>query len=156
LEQAFEGKPAQAVSAIAITIRVDQRGRGLSKVMLDGMRKAVAARELSDLVAPVRPSQKHQYPLTPIDRYVEWRGDDGKLHDAWLRTHEQAGATLVRVAPRSMRIAGSVSDWESWTGMRFPDTGAYVVPGALVPVEIDRERDEGVYVEPNVWMHHRV
>jgi hypothetical protein len=55
LEQAFEGKPAQAVSAIAITIRVDQRGRGLSKVMLDGMRKAVAARELSDLVAPEAP-----------------------------------------------------------------------------------------------------
>jgi hypothetical protein len=24
-----------------------------------------------------------------------------------------------------------------------------------VPVEIDRERDEGVYVEPNVWMVHR-
>ena len=30
----------------------------------------------------------------------------------------------------------------------------YVVPGALVPVEIDRERDEGLYVEPNVWMVH--
>ena len=28
--------------------------------------------------------------------------------------------------------------------------------GALEPVEIDRERDEGVYIEPNVWMHHRV
>ena len=38
--------------------------------------------------------------------------------------------------------------------MAFPETGAYVVPGALVPVEIDRERDEGLYVEPNVWMVH--
>jgi hypothetical protein len=156
MEQAFAGKPAKAVSAIAITIGVDQRGRGLSKVLLDGMRRAVAARGLADLVAPVRPSQKHAYPLTPIDRYVEWRRDDGKLQDAWLRTHEQAGAKLVRVAPRSMRITGSVADWESWTGLRFPDSGPYVVPGALVPVEIDRERDEGVYVEPNVWMHHTV
>ena len=156
MEQAFAGLPAVAVSAIAITIGVDQRGRGLSKVMLEGMRKAVAARGLSDLVAPVRPSQKHLYPLTHIDRYVEWRRDDGKLFDAWLRTHEQAGAELVRVAHRSMHISGSVADWESWTGMRFPDTGSYVVPGALVPVEIDRERDEGVYVEPNVWMHHKV
>ncbi len=156
LEQAFAGRPAVSVSAIAITIGVDQRGRGLSKVLLDGMRKAVAARGLSDLVAPVRPSQKHLYPLTHIDRYVEWRRDDGRLLDAWLRTHEQAGAELVRVAHRSMRISGSVADWESWTGMRFPDTGSYVVPGALVPVEIDRERDEGVYVEPNVWMHHKV
>ena len=46
LARAFAGEPAQAVSAIAITIGVDQRGRGLSKVMLDGMRKAVAARGL--------------------------------------------------------------------------------------------------------------
>lgn len=156
MEQAFAGRPAVAVSAIAITIGVDQRGRGLSKVMLDGMRQAVATRGHTDLVAPVRPSQKHLYPLAPIDRYVEWRREDGKLLDAWLRTHEQAGAKLIGVAPRSMRITGSVADWESWTKLSFPDTGAYVVPGALVPVEIDRERDEGVYVEPNVWMHHRI
>ena len=156
LEQAFAGKAARAISAIAITIGVDQRGKGLSTTMLDGMRMAVAARGLSDLVAPVRPSQKHLYPLAPIERYVEWRRDDGLLFDAWLRTHERAGAELVRVAPKSMRIPGSVGDWESWTSMRFPDSGAYIVPGALVPVEIDRERDEGVYVEPNVWMHHRV
>jgi hypothetical protein len=156
LEQAFAGRPARAVSAIAITIGVDRRGQGLSRTMLDGMRKAAAARGLSDLVAPVRPSQKHVYPLTPMERYVEWRRDDGKLVDAWLRTHEQAGAELIRVAPASMRITGSVGDWESWTGLTFPDSARYVVRGALVPVEIDRERDEGVYVEPNVWMHHRL
>ena len=155
LEQAT-AEGATAASAIAISIGVEQRGKGLSRTMLAGMRDAVAARGLPDLVAPVRPSQKHLYPLVPIERYVEWRRDDGKLLDAWLRTHEQAGAELVKVAPTSMRISGSVGDWESWTGMRFPDSGAYVVPGALVPVEIDRERDEGVYVEPNVWMHHRL
>jgi hypothetical protein len=156
LEQAFAGRPARAASAIAITIGVDHRGLGLSRTMLTGMREAVAARGLSDLVAPVRPSQKHRYPLTPIERYVEWRRDDGRLLDPWLRVHEQAGAELIRVAPRSMRIAGSVADWEGWTGMAFPESGAYVVPGALVPVEIDRGRDEGVYVEPNVWMHHKL
>ncbi len=147
---------AKAVSAIAITIGVGERGKGLSRTMLGGMRDAVAARGLSDLVAPVRPSQKHVYPLAPMARYVEWRRNDGKLLDAWLRTHAQAGAEIVKVAPTSMRISGSVGDWESWTGLRFPDSGSYVVPGALVPVEIDRERDEGVYVEPNVWMHHRL
>ena len=156
LAQAFDGRPARAASAIAISVGVEQRGRGLSKTMLDAMRSAVAARGLADLVAPVRPSLKHRYPLTPVDRYVEWRRDDGALFDPWLRTHEHAGATLVRVAPRSMRIPGSVADWESWTKMAFPESGSYVVPGALVPVEIDRERGEGVYVEPNVWMHHRV
>jgi hypothetical protein len=38
--------------------------------------------------------------------------------------------------------------------MALPESGVYIVPGALVPIEIDREQDEGVYVEPNVWMVH--
>ncbi|MGZ8692665.1 MAG: GNAT family N-acetyltransferase [Gaiellaceae bacterium] len=156
LAQAFAGRPAVAVSAIAITIGVEQRGKGLSKVMLDAMRKAVAARGLSDLVAPVRPSLKHRYPLVPVERYIEWRRHDGKVLDPWLRVHANAGARLVRVAPRSMRISGTVADWERWTKMVFPDSGSYIVPGALVPVDVDRERDEGVYVEPNVWMHHKL
>jgi hypothetical protein len=155
LAQAFEGRPAKAVSAIAITIGVDHRGKALSKTMLEAMQTAVAASGLSDLVAPVRPSLKHRYPLAPIARYVEWRRDDGKLLDPWLRVLEDAGAKLIRVAPESMRISGTVAEWEDWTRLVFPESGSYVVPGALVPVEIDRERDVGVYVEPNVWMHHR-
>jgi hypothetical protein len=51
-------------------------------------------------------------------------------------------------------VTGTVAEWEEWTEMAFPESGAYVVSGALVPIEIDRERDEGVYVEPNVWMVH--
>jgi hypothetical protein len=29
-----------------------------------------------------------------------------------------------------------------------------VVPDGLVPVQVDRDRDLGLYVEPNVWVHH--
>jgi hypothetical protein len=54
-----------------------------------------------------------------------------------------------------MTIRGSVAEWEDWTGLPMPETGSYPVPGALVPVEIDREGDMGVYVEPNYWMVHR-
>jgi len=31
---------------------------------------------------------------------------------------------------------------------------SYIVPGALVPVNIDRDADQGVYIEPYVWMIH--
>ncbi|AQZ62322.1 hypothetical protein BKM31_13375 [[Actinomadura] parvosata subsp. kistnae] len=37
----------------------------------------------------------------------------------------------------------------------FPDSGSYVVPGALAPVMIDRQHDRGELVEPNVWVQHR-
>ena len=40
--------------------------------------------------------------------------------------------------------------------MLFPESDAYVVPGALSPVVMDLERDLGSYEEPNVWMHHPV
>jgi len=109
---------------------------------------------LDTLIAPVRPTLKQRYPLTPIERYLSWRRQDGTHLDPWLRTHERLGADIVKVAPESMRVSGTVAEWEAWTEMALPASGAYVVPGALAPIQIDRERDEGVYVEPNVWMVH--
>ena len=40
--------------------------------------------------------------------------------------------------------------------MSFPESGPYVVPGALQSVLMDLERDEGRYEDPNVWMRHPV
>jgi hypothetical protein len=132
------------------------RGQGLSRLIIDGMRRAAAAAGLKALIAPVRPTLKQLYPLVPMERYLEWRREDGLLLDPWLRLHERLGAELLRVAPTSMTIEGTVADWEEWAAMAFPESGQYVVEGALVPVEIDRERDRGLYVEPNVWMLHSV
>ena len=102
----------------------------------------------------MRPSLKHRYPLTPIERYIEWRREDGLLFDPWLRAHERLGAEILGIAEDSLVSVGSVADFEEWCGLQFPESGDYVVEGALVPVEIDREHDRGVYREPNVWMQH--
>ena len=131
-------------------------GQGLSTLILQAMRDVASRRGLPDLIAPVRPNQKALYPLTPMERYIEWRRPDGLPRDAWMRVHARLGAEVVRVAERSMVVEGTVAEWEAWTGMTFPDSGPYVVTGALVPVTIDREDDRGLYVEPNVWMRHRV
>jgi GNAT superfamily N-acetyltransferase len=140
--------------ALQILIAPECRGQGLSSRMIERMREIGRAHGLDTLIAPVRPNLKHRYPLTPIESYIAWRRPDGTLLDPWLRTHERLGAEIVKVAPESMRVAGTVAEWEQWAEMAFPETGSYVVPGALVPVEIDRERDEGLYLEPNVWMVH--
>ncbi len=150
-----EDAPAPNVlCAMQIMVAPSRRGEGLSGRMIRRMHELGRKQGLDRLIAPVRPSLKHMYPLAPMERYVDWRRPDGELLDPWLRTHERVGAEIVKVAPQSMRIPASVADWEEWTGMQFPESGEYVVPGALVPVEIDRDRDEGLYVEPNVWMVH--
>ena len=106
------------------------------------------------MIAPVRPTLKERYPLTPIERYMTWRRDDGTHFDPWLRVHERAGGRIVAAAPRSMTLEAPVSDWEEWTAMRFPADGSYVVPGMLAPLEV---RDgTGTHVEPNVWLRHTV
>jgi GNAT superfamily N-acetyltransferase len=145
-----------AVSAISIVIASDRRGEGLSTRCLERMREGAREHGYPDLVAPVRPSWKARYPLVDIGRYVEWQTLEGLPFDPWLRVHARAGADLVRVCRESMTIPGTVADWEQWAGMPFPDSGDYVVPGALTLVSIDRDADRGVYVEPNVWMHHRL
>ena len=153
LRSGFERGSADRLCALAILIDPDRQRRGLSRLMLEHMRGLAFERDW-DLVAPVRPSLKHRYPLTPIERYVEWRRDDGLLFDPWLRAHERLGAELVGIAENSLVAEGTVAELEQWSGLSFPESGSYVVEGALVPVEIDRERDHGSYREPNVWMRH--
>ena len=74
--------------------------------------------------------------------------------DPWLRVHEVIGGRILALAPESMRITGSVTDWEQWTGMAFPEDGEYVLPGGLATLLV--EDGAGTHVEPNVWMLHEV
>lgn len=153
-ERARAGQPVNTLCALAAESPRDGRRRGLAVEILQGMRTLAERHGLTHLVAPVRPSLKEQYPLAPIERYVTWRRDDGQLLDPWMRVHERLGARVATPLPRSMRISGTVAEWESWTGLVFPDSGAYVFPEGLAPLEVDRDADHGAYWEPNVWMVH--
>jgi len=147
-------EPCDVPCALAVLVGKDHQARGLSRTKLEHMR-SIAFRRGWDLVAPVRPTLKARYPLVPIERYAAWRRGDGLLFDPWLRTHERLGARVEGIASEAMRVPGTVGEWEAWAGMAFPESGSCVVPGALTLVEIDREEDVGLYVEPNVWMRHR-
>jgi hypothetical protein len=156
LERAFGGEEPNTLCAMAIEVLPEHQSRRLSVPMLEQM-KAIAAREgFETLLAPLRPSWKERYPLTPIERYASWRREDGLLFDPWMRVHERLGAEILKPEPQSLRISGTVPEWEDWTGMAFPDTATYVFPHGLAPLEVDRENDIGRYWEPNVWMLHRV
>jgi hypothetical protein len=142
--------------ALAAEIPRSGRGRGLAARIMVAMRTMAARHGFANLVVPVRPSGKHRYPLTPIERYIEWRRKDGLMFDPWMRVHERLGARTGRALAQSFRVTGTVAEWESWTAMEFPETGDYIFPEGLAPVRIDRDANLGLYWGPNVWMTHSV
>jgi hypothetical protein len=71
-----------------------------------------------------------------------------------MRVHERLGARVATPVPASMRITGTVAEWEEWTGMVFPTSGDYVFPEGLDVLHVDREGDHAAYWEPNIWMVH--
>jgi GNAT superfamily N-acetyltransferase len=145
--------PPDTLSVMAAVVKPGYQGQGLAGRVLTALRGRATAAGLARVIAPVRPTLKSRYPLTPMADFATWtRG--GQHLDPWIRAHQRLGATLLIPAPRSMAIRGTVAEWEKWTGMAFPQTGPYVVPDALDVVQIDCERDLGTYDETNLWMRH--
>lgn len=147
---------ATAVTALIVTVDAKQRGLGFSSVMLAAMKNAARRAGFRDLVAPVRPTLKHLEPHTPMSEYAARQRDDGLPWDPWLRTHVRAGGVITRPCPASMTVGASLAQWREWTELPFDTDGAVEVPGALVPVHVVVAHDYAVYVEPNVWVHHRL
>jgi GNAT superfamily N-acetyltransferase len=153
-EDRMTGRAPNALSALEISLLPEARGGGNSRALLDAMKACAKAKGFAEMFAPVRPNQKHLHPLMPMREYVDTMGADSFPADSWLRTHFRAGARLVKIAPYSMTIVGSVAEWSRWTGMSFDRSGEVAIAGALVPVTVSLEHDYAVYVEPNVWVRY--
>ena len=151
------GPPPTAVCALEITIRPERKGQSLAALMVRALRDNARGQGFDVLYAPVRPTEKLAEPATPMQAYAaRTRPEDGLPADAWLRVHVRLGGEVVGVAPCSMTIPGTLAEWRAWTGLLFDTSGEQIVPGALSPVHVSVEQDHAVYVEPNVWVRHRL
>lgn len=148
------GVRPDTLCAMAVAVRHDRRGAGLGGQVLSALRTRGVLAGLDRMIAPVRPALKSRYPLAAMTDFARWARGDGTHIDPWIRTHQRLGATILRPAPRSMVVTGTIAEWQDWAGMAFPETGRYVVPGALDLVAIDTGRDQGSYAETNLWMRH--
>ena len=148
------GRNPNAVSALEISLLPKARGAGHSRTMLQAMKANASALAFPDLYVPLRPNEKHRQPHLPMAEYVKQVRADGLPADAWLCTHVRAGGRIAKIAPCSMTIVGTVAEWTRWTAMTFSNSGSFTVDGALTPVKISLEHDQGIYVEPNIWVHH--
>ncbi|MEA2265904.1 MAG: hypothetical protein QOE27_1487 [Solirubrobacteraceae bacterium] len=159
IERAFDEtgpEPANAASLIEARLAPEHRGTGLSRELLAAARGNAARLGARDLFGPVRPTGKAEEPRTPMPDYAGRVRSDGLPVDPWLRVHVRLGARIVKVCPLSMVVPGTLGDWREWTGLPLKETGLHDVPEGLVPVHVSVEHDHAVYVEPNVWVHHRL
>ncbi|WP_284418858.1 MULTISPECIES: hypothetical protein [unclassified Bradyrhizobium] len=155
-EDRMLGRRPTTMSALEIALLPKARLPGSSLAMLEALKGCARAKGFAELYAPVRPNQKHLAPRTPMHAYLEQRRADGQLADSWLRTHLGIGGEIVKIAPCSMTIVGTLAEWSQWTGVPFDRSGEIEIPGALVPLLASIEHDHAVYVEPNVWIRHSV
>lgn len=149
------GRIPNALSAFQIVVDPQHQGKGYSSMLLNALRSAAQEHGFHSLIACVRPTLKALYPLTPIERYAQWKQPDGSPFDPWVRVHWRAGAEQLHASPRSMEITGTVAQWQEWTGLRFPESGPYIVAGALQPIVADLESDLVRYEDSNIWMWHK-
>ncbi len=148
-ERGVEPNTVCGVQAIATE---EAKGTGLSDAFVRASPERAKEQGMEHSITPLRLLLKDRYPITPMAEYVEWRQDDGAPFDPWLRVWLRAGVELLGVCEDSLVIEGSVADWEAWTGIRFPASGEYVIPGGQVPLVVDRENDRGHYAEAHVWI----
>jgi len=155
-EDLQNGIKPTVLSAIVIMIKSDCRNQGLSGKVIEAMIALARQHGLKNLLAPLRPTVKAEYPLIPFEEYISWHRPDGQAFDPWIRVHLRMGAKILKIMPESFTVTGSVKEWEDWTGIKMPGSGKHIVPGALVPVDVDYDKNLGVYVEPNLWLSHAV
>jgi GNAT superfamily N-acetyltransferase len=149
------GEAADTLVIMAAQVHPARRGQGLAGELLTALRVLASQRGWPRVVAPVRPTLKARYPLTPIATFATWTREDGSPLDPWVRTHWRLGARIIATTPRSQRMTGTAAEWEAWAGLAMPSTGDYLLPGGLAPLHLDRGTGEGVYTEPGIWVQHR-
>jgi GNAT superfamily N-acetyltransferase len=147
---------ADCLGALAISVPSIYRSQGYARRMIQALLDLAAHNGLNGLVAPVRPSAKAKHPRVRIEDYITWTDERGRVFDPWLRSHLNSGGKLVGPCERSMVVDEHIGFWENWSNQRFDKTGSYELEGALVPVNIDLDRQTGRYEEPNVWVAYAV
>ena len=91
-----------------------------------------------------------------MDHYIKWKNENDLPFDPWIRVHVKQKGKIIGTCTNAVEIKGTVEQWEKWTNIKFPESGMYVVEGALCPVMIDRENNLGAYIEPNVWVSYDI
>ena len=116
-----DGGEPNTLSALAIEIPPEHQGGGHSRTMIGAMRDIAAAHGFGNLIAPLRPTWKERYPLTPIERYAFWTREDG------LPSTRGSACTCASAPRSSSPWSGRCTSQAPWPSGRSVDRDS--VPG---------------------------
>ncbi len=84
---------------MAAAVHPDHDKQGLATEVLNALVERATASGIVHVLAPIRPTWKHRYPLVPMSEYVTWVTPDQLSIDPWIRTHQRMGARILAVPP---------------------------------------------------------
>jgi hypothetical protein len=148
------GSEANTFVICGAVVDPGRKGSGTATELIRALSSTGQAQGMTRVLAPLRPTRKHLYPLFSIEDYASWVRDDGLPFDPWLRLHVRMGARVIALAREAQTMTGTVRDWEEWTGISLPVSGEYIIPQGMSVLSIDRDTNLGTYVESNIWVQH--
>ena len=123
-----DGTEPNTLVVMGAMVRKDEGGRGWAGAILQALREEALRRGLVSVIAPVRPTLKQRYPLTPIETFAAWTRADGLPLDPWVRTHVRLGATVLGCAPGRRRSPGRSPSGSPGPASRCPARGSTSSP----------------------------
>jgi len=154
IEKAYSPEIPNCLCLLVANVDPPLRKLGLSQLLLEKAKEVTAALGYSTMIAPVRPTRKHEFPAMPMSEYLKKCAEDGGIFDPWLRTHARYGAEILNVCSRSVEVKATLAKWHAWLGVTLPRAGECELPGGLAPLQI--ENGIGIYRESNVWVRYRL
>ncbi|MFC7047961.1 hypothetical protein [Emcibacter nanhaiensis] len=151
LEEYEDGAKPTALVGIFGAVAPDSQGQGITKLFLRQNSKLTRDHSMTNYLSPVRPAIKQFYPTFTFDEFLCWRDKNGGLIDPWLNSFVKLGAKNLGIAYDSITVTASLKKWTEWTGLEFPVSGDYVIPGGHRPLAVDAVEDTGRYGEDHLW-----
>ncbi|WIV98619.1 non-ribosomal peptide synthetase [Kinneretia aquatilis] len=154
LAGAERGQNPNALVVLAGVIDPQHKSRKLAGLIVDGFKRLAAQLGLAHVLVALRPLDKVAHPQMAIADYAQLRDEQGRVFDRWLRLHLNAGGQLLGSEARSQRVEAPLTDWARWCGMPPAEAGSWTPGDTLAPVQLDPQRQVGVYEDPCIWVRH--
>ncbi len=86
-----------ALMGLQVVVAKEFRGKKFSGIATREATAHARRHKLEFVVLPVRPNEKHLYPLIPIADYIHWKNPGGLPFDSWLRVHKRLGGDMISI-----------------------------------------------------------